>query len=154
MRLDNDKFITLLAENSGIEKEKVELYLNELNEEIKTAFDEDEAYMNTVYTGKLQVVSMNIEPNEYKINESNVDMDATVLVVVGSGKLYVGKRGDRKYYDIEEHNLCIIPSNNQFYIHNTGDERLSIIITYSGEKYIQGTYENINPTTGVQKMFL
>ncbi|MEP1152620.1 MAG: SPOR domain-containing protein [Balneola sp.] len=44
MIIDNDKFVALLAENSGIEKEKVESYLEELIVEIKAAFDEDEGY--------------------------------------------------------------------------------------------------------------
>lgn len=44
MLIDNEKFIGLLVENSGIEKEKVESYLEELIADIKTAFDEDEGY--------------------------------------------------------------------------------------------------------------
>ena len=44
MIIDNDKFVALLAENSGIEKEKVEGYLEELINEVKSAFDEGEGY--------------------------------------------------------------------------------------------------------------
>jgi len=44
MLIDNEKFIGLLAENSGLEKEKVEKYLAELIEDIRTAFEEDEGY--------------------------------------------------------------------------------------------------------------
>jgi hypothetical protein len=44
MVIDNEKFIGLLVENSGIEKEKVEKYLEELINEIKAAFDEGEGY--------------------------------------------------------------------------------------------------------------
>lgn len=44
MLIDNEKFIGLLADNSGIEKEKVEKYLEELISEIKASFDEGEGY--------------------------------------------------------------------------------------------------------------
>jgi len=44
MLIDNEKFIALLVENSGIEKEKVEKYLEELILDIQTAFEEDEGY--------------------------------------------------------------------------------------------------------------
>lgn len=44
MLIDNEKFIGLLVENSGIEKEKVEKYVEELVSDIKTAFDEGEGY--------------------------------------------------------------------------------------------------------------
>ncbi|MEP5049626.1 MAG: SPOR domain-containing protein [Balneola sp.] len=42
--IDNEKFIALLADNSGIEKEKVEKYLEELISEMKSSFDEGEGY--------------------------------------------------------------------------------------------------------------
>lgn len=44
MLIDNEKFIALLADNSGIEKEKVEKYLEELISEMKSSFDEGEGY--------------------------------------------------------------------------------------------------------------
>ncbi|MBO6572701.1 MAG: SPOR domain-containing protein [Balneola sp.] len=44
MLIDNEKFIALLADNSGIEKEKVEKYLEELISEMKASFDEGEGY--------------------------------------------------------------------------------------------------------------
>lgn len=44
MLIDNEKFIALLADNSGIEKEKVEKYLEELIGEMKSSFDEGEGY--------------------------------------------------------------------------------------------------------------
>ena len=44
MLIDNEKFIALLSDNSGIEKEKVEKYLEELISEMKTSFDEGEGY--------------------------------------------------------------------------------------------------------------
>ncbi len=44
MLIDNEKFIALLADNSGIEKEKVEKYLEELINEMKASFDEGEGY--------------------------------------------------------------------------------------------------------------
>ena len=44
MLIDNEKFIALLSDNSGIEKEKVEKYLEELISEIKASFDEGEGY--------------------------------------------------------------------------------------------------------------
>ncbi|MEO9886901.1 MAG: SPOR domain-containing protein [Balneola sp.] len=44
MLIDNEKFIGLLVENSGLAKDKVEKYLKELIDDIKTAFDEGEGY--------------------------------------------------------------------------------------------------------------
>lgn len=44
MLIDNEKFVGLLVENSGIEKEKVEKYLEELINDIKSSFDEGEGY--------------------------------------------------------------------------------------------------------------
>lgn len=44
MLIDNEKFVGLLVENSGIEKEKVEKYLEELVNDIKSSLDEGEGY--------------------------------------------------------------------------------------------------------------
>jgi hypothetical protein len=44
MLIDNEKFIALLSDNSGIEKDKVEKYLEELINEIKASFEEGEGY--------------------------------------------------------------------------------------------------------------
>lgn len=44
MIIDNEKFITLLTSNLGIEQEKVEAYLKELIDDIQNAINEDEAY--------------------------------------------------------------------------------------------------------------
>ncbi len=44
MLIDNDKFVALLVENSGIEEEKVRGYISELITDIKSAFEEGEGY--------------------------------------------------------------------------------------------------------------
>lgn len=44
MHIDHEKFLELLVDASGIEKEKVEKQLNELQEEIKQAIADGEAY--------------------------------------------------------------------------------------------------------------
>lgn len=83
MTIDNEKFVALLVENSGIEKEKIELYLKELIDEIKNAFDEDEAYEIDDF-GIFSKLGSNIlfipsESLETEINYKYVGMEPLVL---------------------------------------------------------------------------
>ena len=83
MRIDNEKFVALLAENSGIDKDKVELYLAELIDEIKNAFDEDGAYEieNFGIFSKLgnNILFIPSEDLETEINYKYVGMEPLVL---------------------------------------------------------------------------
>lgn len=119
-------------------------------------FEIDETYTNVIYTGKLQVITRNIMPNEYMNYGANLRSDLTIYVVAGNGELNIGERRERDYYDIDESDLGIIPAGVPFYIHNSGDSTLSLILTYSsGEfEYDHGTVEMENPSTGIPKLFL
>ena len=83
MLIDNEKFIGLLVENSGIEKEKVEKYLEELINDIKVAFDEDEGYEVEGF-GIFSKLGANVlfipsEELETEINYKYVGMEPIVM---------------------------------------------------------------------------
>jgi len=93
MLIDNEKFIGLLVENTGIEQEKVEKYLEELVNDIKTAFEEGDGYEVEGFGvfSKLgaSVIFIPSEELETEINYKYVGMEAIELPGSTSEKVEV-----------------------------------------------------------------
>jgi mannose-6-phosphate isomerase-like protein (cupin superfamily) len=111
------------------------------NIEKKTA--ENKYYRHVLYTGKsMQIVVMNIPPNDDIHNEKHETIDQFIRIEKGVGKAII----DSKTYDLNEGIGLIIPASKWHQIINTSStDDLKLYTIYSPPEHEDGKKQLVNP---------
>lgn len=93
-------------------------------------------YRKVIYTGEMQLVVMNLDPDEDIPAEEHPDIDQFIRVENGEALVRI----EDSEYHLEEDEVIVIPSGNEHYVDNiSDDEPLKIYTIYTPPEHPEGT---------------
>jgi len=97
-------------------------------------------YRRVIYTGKIQLVLMSLEPGEDIPVEVHEDHDQFIRVERGYGMIQIGN----EEYDLAKDQAVIIPAGYKHYVKNTGETVLKLYTIYGPAEHPKTLFQ-INP---------
>lgn len=100
-------------------------------------------YRRVLYTGKyMQLVVMNIKPNEEIGSETHSGHDQFIRVEKGTG---IAIFGDNEIKELKDGISIVIPSGIKHNIKNTGNEDMKLYTIYSPPEHTEGKVQKDKP---------
>ncbi len=91
-------------------------------------------YRRVLYTGKLQLVLMVLQPGEDIGWEVHEEHDQFFRFEQGKGKVYI----DDEEFDVEDGDAVVVPAGSKHNVVNTGDSPLKLYTIYAPPEHPEG----------------
>lgn len=91
-------------------------------------------YRKVIYTGKMQLVLMHLEPGEFIPEETHEDVDQFIRVEAGKAMIII----DNIEYILKKDDSIIIPAGSKHYVANNSKVVLKLYTIYSKPEHKPG----------------
>ena len=109
--------------------------------DIEKLTTENTNYRKVLYTGKLQLVLMNLKPSEEIGMEVHDDRDQFFRIEEGEAKFVV----DGREFLLVDGEVFVVPAGSQHNIINNGDVNLRLYTIYAPAEHPEGTVQHDKP---------